>query len=125
MAKVAEQLDSPEVAEKLTTFSIHKREPKQSPGRYDAQVLALIAADEETGEQNNIDILVPTGEEAKYKRSFQASARAHGKGARVDSEDVQGDGFTLIAFYLTNPVQRGTNKGDTPSGDDSDVPTAA
>lgn len=114
------------VAEK-PKFSIREFEEVAKPGRYDAEVRALVDADRSNGRHNLIDILVPTREKAdrgryagqetdavgKYVRAFQYSAKnakddqaPNGFTARLEGQEDQGDGTTLLSFLLTERIIR-------------------
>lgn len=119
----------------ITKARIRKHVEEAKEGRYDKEVADLIAADEKDKKigENTIELLVPTtetsdrgryaGQEvdavAKYVRYFQYSAKKAGRTARIEAQENQGDGTTLLAFYLAPIIERKPRNGG------ADVPESA
>jgi hypothetical protein len=116
----------------MGNFTIGKRTERVIEGKYDEEVTALLEATT-TDPDANLQIVVPTGdaetdektgtvsypEVAKHIRYFQESAKhaaptdkfPKGVTARVDGKPKdQGDGTTLVAFYLTDKIVRPRGK---------------
>lgn len=100
-----------DLAQRAKGMNIHAFTPKRKLGKYDDEVQTLIAVDEASGQQNSIEILVPSADEAKkYKKWFSDSARAFGKSARIVNGDLgtsQGENAgVILEFVLTEQVKR-------------------
>lgn len=114
-------------------FAITRHRADDRPGKYDAEVQALIEADNtltaddiSDGIFNSLTILIPAptvkekeGEEVevdnvpRYKRYVQESAKRYGKTAREVAIESNDDGTFSYEFRLTEAVKRPRKpKGD-------------
>lgn len=100
---------SDELQSKAAGMNIKRYEPRDKPGVYDDEVDTLLQVDEQTGYQNEIEILVPEADVAKHKRYFAQSAAKRGKTSRIVNGEKgvsQGDHGRLLAFVLVDKVHR-------------------
>lgn len=133
------------------SLNLHVYEPTHKPGKYDSHITAMIAADEKLakehpekyakGARTAVTVTFPgpnretkkrangdeyeaiVGEEAKYKRFFQDSAKAHSRTAKVVSTKPQGDGLITYEFVLGDKVSRKRDASPSSAETSEDTPT--
>lgn len=127
MAKTDTQTESPK-------FQIGEYVGLEKPNRFDAEVEALIDAQDalpeekkEAGVRAKITVQFPKFQEnkagvkkdvtAKYKRYFQDSAKAHNRTAREVGYSDNGDDSVLVTFVLTDQIKRPRKPAEVTTGE--------